>query len=73
VRPAKIAMADARDAQRLGTLTVTDRKAVAAGLRAILGAVIETPESECTAPLAESAAIVRRQLTGVSVEERRSL
>jgi len=46
VRPEKISTADARDAQRLGTLTSADRKAVAAGLRAILGAVIEISESE---------------------------
>jgi hypothetical protein len=35
---------DARDAQRLGTLPHADRQAVAAGLRAILGAVLETSE-----------------------------
>ena len=46
VRPAKIATVDARDAQRLGTLPGGDRKAVIAGLRAILGAVIETSDSE---------------------------
>jgi mRNA interferase MazF len=44
VRPAKIATLDARDAQRLGRLPGADRKAVAAGLRAILGAVIEASE-----------------------------
>jgi mRNA interferase MazF len=44
VRPAKIATANAQDAQRLGTLPRADRKTVAAGLRAILGAVIETAE-----------------------------
>jgi mRNA interferase MazF len=44
VRPAKIATVDARDAQRLGTLPGADRKAVAAGLRAILGAVLGTSE-----------------------------
>ena len=36
VRPAKIAMVDARDAQRLGTLPAPDRKAVASRLRGIL-------------------------------------
>src|SRR5215471_14763402 len=41
VGPAKIATVDARDAQRLGTLSGADRKAVAAGLRAILGAMFE--------------------------------
>ena len=41
VRPAKIATVDARDAQRLGTLPGADRKAVAAGLRAILGTVLD--------------------------------
>jgi mRNA interferase MazF len=46
VRPAKIATVDARDAQRLGTLPGADRKAVAAGLRAILGAVLETSEGK---------------------------
>ena len=44
VRPAEIVTMDARDAQRLGTLPHADRKAVAAGLRAVLGAVIETSE-----------------------------
>ena len=44
VRPAKIAMVDGRDAQRLGTLACADRKAVAGNLRAILTAVLETPE-----------------------------
>jgi mRNA interferase MazF len=46
VRPAKMATADARDAQRLGTLPGADRKAVTAGLRAILGALLETSERE---------------------------
>ena len=46
VRPAKIATVDARDAQRLGRLPGADRKAVAAGLRAILGAVIGTSERQ---------------------------
>ena len=44
VRPAKIATVDARDAQRLGALPGADRKAVAAGLRAILSTVLETSE-----------------------------
>jgi mRNA interferase MazF len=46
VRPAKIATMDPRDAQQLGTLSGADRKAVAAGLRAILGAVIGTSERQ---------------------------
>jgi mRNA interferase MazF len=46
VRLAKITTVDARDAQRLGTLPRADRKAVAAGLRAILGAVLEISERE---------------------------
>ena len=46
VRPAKIATVDARDAQRLGTLPHADRQAVAAGLRAILRAVLDTFERQ---------------------------
>ena len=46
VRPAKIATVDAQDAQRLGTLPGADRNAVAAGLRAILSAVIKSSERE---------------------------
>ena len=46
VRPAKIATVDAGDAQRLGALPHADRKAVAAGLRTILGALLETSERE---------------------------
>jgi mRNA interferase MazF len=41
VRAAKIATADARDAQRLGTLPVADREAVASPLRGILGAAFD--------------------------------
>ena len=40
VRPAKIATVDARDAQRLGTLSIVDREAVAAGLRRIIGVAL---------------------------------
>jgi mRNA interferase MazF len=41
VRPAKIATVDARDAQRLGTLSIVDREAVAAGLRRIIGVALD--------------------------------
>src|SRR5271167_3404635 len=41
VRPAKIATVDARDAQRLGTSSIVDREAVAAGLRRIIGVVLD--------------------------------
>jgi mRNA interferase MazF len=41
VRPAKIATVDARDAQRLGTLPVADREAVASRLRGILGVALD--------------------------------
>lgn len=41
VRPAKIATIDARDAQRLGTLSIVDREAVAAGLRRIIGGALD--------------------------------
>jgi mRNA interferase MazF len=41
VRSAKIATIDARDAQRLGTLSIVDREAVAAGLRRIIGGAID--------------------------------
>jgi mRNA interferase MazF len=41
VRAAKIATADARDAQRLGTLPVADREAVGSPLRGILGAAFD--------------------------------
>jgi mRNA interferase MazF len=41
VRPAKIATVDARDAQRLGTLPIADRGAVASRLRAILSVAID--------------------------------
>jgi mRNA interferase MazF len=41
VRPAKIATADARGAQRLGTLSIVDREAVAAGLRRIIGVALD--------------------------------
>src|SRR5947209_11077458 len=41
VRPAKIATVDARDAQRLGTLSSIDREAVAAGLRRIVGGALD--------------------------------
>ena len=67
VRPAKIATVDARDAQRLGTLPGADRKAAATGLRAILGSSAPCsrhPRENSTAAFAESAAIVRRELTG---------
>src|SRR6516225_3283983 len=46
VRPAKIATVDTQDAQRLGTLPGADRNAVAAGLRAILRAVLDTFERQ---------------------------
>jgi mRNA interferase MazF len=41
VRPAKIATADSRDAQRLGTLSIVDREAVASGLRRIIGVALD--------------------------------
>jgi mRNA interferase MazF len=41
VRPAKMATVDARDAQRLGTLSIVDREAVAAGLRLILSVALD--------------------------------
>jgi mRNA interferase MazF len=41
VRPAKMATVDARDAQRLGTLSIVDREAVAAGLRRILSVALD--------------------------------
>jgi mRNA interferase MazF len=41
VRPAKIATVDAGDAQRLGTLPIADREAVASRLRAILSVAID--------------------------------
>jgi hypothetical protein len=42
VRPAKIATVDARDAQRLGTLPIVDREAVASRLRGILGVALDS-------------------------------
>jgi mRNA interferase MazF len=41
VRPSKIAAVDARDAQRLGTLSSVDRDAVATGLRRIIGVALD--------------------------------
>ena len=41
VRPAKIATVDARDAQRLSTLSIVDREVVAAGLRRIIGVALD--------------------------------
>jgi mRNA interferase MazF len=41
VRAAKIATVDARDAQRLGTLPIADREAVASRLRGILGVALD--------------------------------
>jgi mRNA interferase MazF len=41
VRPAKIATVDTRDAQRLGTLSIVDREAVAVGLRRIIGVALD--------------------------------
>ena len=41
VRPAKMATVDARDAERLGTLSIVDREAVAAGLRRILSVALD--------------------------------
>ena len=41
VRPAKMATVDARDAQRLGTLSIVDREAVVAGLRRILSIALD--------------------------------
>jgi mRNA interferase MazF len=41
VRLAKIATVDARDAQRLGTLPILDREAVASRLRGILSVALD--------------------------------
>jgi mRNA interferase MazF len=41
VRPAKIATVDAREAQRLGTLPIVDRQALASGLRRIIGVALD--------------------------------
>ena len=41
VRPAKMATVDARDAQRLGTLSIVDREAVASGLRRIISVALD--------------------------------
>jgi mRNA interferase MazF len=41
VRPAKIATVDARDAQRLGILSIVDRKPVASGLRRIFSVALD--------------------------------
>jgi mRNA interferase MazF len=46
VRPAKMATVDARDAQRLGTLSIVDREAVAAGLRRILSVALDESGGE---------------------------
>jgi mRNA interferase MazF len=41
VRPVKIATVDARDAQRLGTLPIADREAVASRLRGIVSVALD--------------------------------
>ena len=43
VRPAKVATIEARDAERLGMLAVTDRAAVSDYLRQTLAAVLDLP------------------------------